>query len=149
MKRASFGRRLVASTLESLPGLLCAAVMVALGVLPDDAVRVPPDWFWTDWLVQLWIERATAIVVPTLWAALLGTASTTAFEWAGLGPSRWLGLEVVDADGRQPSTWRFGLRWIGACINVATFGLGWAWALVSRHGRGWHDIVSGTAVYHT
>ena len=149
MTRASFWRRSLAAGLEAVPGLALTAALMWLGVLPDATFRPPPDWFGTDWLVQLWIERVDTLLSPGVWCMVLSTAASAAMEFGGMGPSRWLGLEVVDARGRRPDAWRFGLRLLGACLNTATLGLGYLWALASRHGRGWNDIISGTSIAQT
>jgi uncharacterized RDD family membrane protein YckC len=36
------------------------------------------------------------------------------------------------------------LRCLGAFLSLGCFGLGYLWCLVDRHGRRWHDYLSGT-----
>lgn len=60
-----------------------------------------------------------------------------------LGMKAWR-LRLQQPDGR-PVTWRqAAIRFLVAGISAAALGLGFAWQLIDRQRRSWHDIASGT-----
>lgn len=58
-----------------------------------------------------------------------------------------MGIKVVrDLDGGPISTGTAVVRLIGYWINSLTFYIGFAWILVDKRRRGWHDLIAGTCV---
>ena len=57
---------------------------------------------------------------------------------------KWVNLRLVDFDNRPPTrsqrAWRLG----GACLSVASAGLGLIWALADEEKLTWHDHLSKT-----
>ena len=70
--------------------------------------------------------------------------------WARGGQTpgmRLMAIRVVrDADGGPVSLGAAILRLIGYWINNLTFYIGFAWILVDKRRRGWHDLLAGTCV---
>lgn len=56
-------------------------------------------------------------------------------------------LRVLTFAG-EPLTWKHALfRFASAALSWACLGLGFAWMLFDKNRLGWHDYLSGTAVY--
>jgi len=78
--------------------------------------------------------------------------ATAYFPWfwmrGGQTPGmRPFGLYVVrDADGGPVTGRAAGLRLLGYWINGIAFYVGFAWILVDKRRRGWHDLLAGTVV---
>ncbi|MCB1760559.1 MAG: RDD family protein [Gammaproteobacteria bacterium] len=65
-----------------------------------------------------------------------------------LGMRAWR-LRIVDGNGKRPS-WRGAtVRFLGALLSLAPFGLGFLWILVDPEGLAWHDRLSGTRLVVT
>ena len=48
-------------------------------------------------------------------------------------------------DAGEPISWqRAALRYVASVLSLAVLGLGFAWILVDRERRSWHDRLSGT-----
>jgi uncharacterized RDD family membrane protein YckC len=92
---------------------------------------------------------------PAAWrlglrAALLAvSAAYFVVSWARggqtIGMRAWR-LRVVDADGNALPWPRALLRFAVACISLAALGAGFAWCLVDREKRAWHDIAARSAI---
>ena len=74
-----------------------------------------------------------------------------AFFWIRLGQTigmlAWK-LRVLSIDGRALSLHQALLRFIGALLSFATFGLGYVWMLIDPGRRTWPDMVSRTEVFY-
>ena len=72
------------------------------------------------------------------------------FFWVGTGWTpgmRALGLRVVrERDGGRVGLIPALVRLIGYSIDVLGLFVGFAWILIDRRRRGWHDILAGTVV---
>jgi uncharacterized RDD family membrane protein YckC len=62
-----------------------------------------------------------------------------------LGMQVW-GIRVQNADGSAISLWQALLRFIVAIASWLCLGLGFAWVLIDRRKRSWHDIYSESEV---
>ena len=60
-----------------------------------------------------------------------------------LGMQVW-GVRVQNVDGTPISLWQALLRFVVAIGSWGCLGLGFAWALVDKRQRTWHDIYSDT-----
>ena len=58
-------------------------------------------------------------------------------------------VKLVCSDGGIISWPRCLLRFLAAIVSLATFGLGFLWALFDRQNRGWHDIAGHTVLIRT
>ncbi len=129
---AHLGWRLLALIYDSLPVLAIwfavAALMLALRagqpVVPGSAAA------W-GLLLALWL--ATGGYAVQSWRKGGQT----------LGQRAWR-LRVVGADGTPPSGARLWLRFALAGLSAAVFGLGFAWSLIDRQRRTWHELASAT-----
>jgi uncharacterized RDD family membrane protein YckC len=81
---------------------------------------------------------AITIVISLLYRVLfcLGNGDT-----AGL---QWLGLRVLDFDGRVPTRKQRFQRLAGGCVGVLAVGLGLLWSLFDEERLTWHDHMSQT-----
>ena len=93
-----------------------------------------------------------AVPAGAWWFQLLVLTVTVGF-YAGfwsrggqtLGMRSWR-LQVVTTNGEPPSFGVSLLRFAGALLSIAAFGMGLLWILVDKERRGWHDLLSQTRV---
>lgn len=138
---APLWRRLAAIVYDSLPlvalWILAAAVWIALArwLAPGERALIES---YGRWAVGHWPFRAWLLV--------------TAFAYFGwswrhggqtIGMRAWR-IRVVAADGGRPRWPALLLRFVVAIGSLAAAGLGYAWALVDRERRTWHDLASRT-----
>jgi uncharacterized RDD family membrane protein YckC len=62
-----------------------------------------------------------------------------------LGMQVW-GIRVQNSDGSAISLWQALLRFMVAMASWLCLGLGFAWVLVDRRKRSWHDIYSASQI---
>jgi uncharacterized RDD family membrane protein YckC len=86
----------------------------------------------------LFTYLASAIVISLLYRVLfcLGNGDTPGI--------RWLGLRVLDFDGRPPTRKQRFQRLAGGCVGAVAAGLGLLWALFDEEQLTWHDHMSQT-----
>jgi uncharacterized RDD family membrane protein YckC len=130
-----------------------------------------------DWMIQIAVAIAVFFLVGVFvtgavasgsdaagGAAVLGTIlaglgylafGLVYFPWfwsrSGRTPGmRAMGIKVVrDIDGGPITTGTAVMRLIGYWINSIVFYVGFAWILVDKRRRGWHDLIAGTCVIAT
>lgn len=112
-------------------------------------------------LVAIWMIGTAVIVLATntgidsgnllyqLYLLLLAFAYFH-LSWQRIGQT--LGMRTwriwIDPGGRPLTLRRTLLRFAGGLASVATFGLGFAWALVRNDRRAWPDLASGSGLVH-
>lgn len=64
-------------------------------------------------------------------------------ETAGM---MWLGLRLVDFNGRPPTPGQLRARALGTVLSTAAVGLGFAWSFADEEQLTWHDRMSKTLV---
>ncbi|MBE5316343.1 MAG: RDD family protein [Xanthomonadales bacterium] len=85
-----------------------------------------------------WLEFLALVGVTFLYAGLswrLGGQT--------LGMRAWR-LRAVDANGNPPGWTAITLRFAVGVVSLAAAGLGFAWVLIDRERRSWHELASGT-----
>lgn len=129
---ANLGWRLVALIYDLLPLLALWLLTSGLLLLARGGTPVTPG-------------SATAIVVFALLWLVSGAYATLSWRRGGqtIGMRPWR-LRVVDAQGNDPSWRAVWLRYLVATLSLATFGLGFFWALFDPQRRTWHDLAAGT-----
>jgi uncharacterized RDD family membrane protein YckC len=127
---AGFGRRL---------GAIFYDLIVLLGILLIAGLPLPLlDSFTSDMLWAAFIKPTYLLGVIFLY---LGGFWVTGGQTVGMKAWR---LRIICQNG-QPLNWQKALtRYLGACLSVASFGLGFIWATVDRKKQSWHDKLSGT-----
>jgi uncharacterized RDD family membrane protein YckC len=81
---------------------------------------------------------------------LVAAATVVAFYcWFWINNGQTLGMQawrikLVTFSGDEPDLRACLIRSLGALLSAACLGLGYLWCLVDRHGRYWHDYLSGT-----
>lgn len=60
-----------------------------------------------------------------------------------LGMQAWR-LKLESTDGSQPRLYQAIIRCVAATLSAGCFGLGYAWRLIDRNQRYWHDYASST-----
>lgn len=70
------------------------------------------------------------------------------FRGQTLGMLAWR-LSIVTGSGYQMTFTQAFLRYIGALISFAAFGLGYLWILIDAQKRGWPDLISDSRVLFT
>jgi uncharacterized RDD family membrane protein YckC len=63
-----------------------------------------------------------------------------------LGLRAWK-IKILTHDRKAISWYQAFLRFTTAIVSWGFFGLGFLWILVDKNRRGWHDKLSGTAVF--
>lgn len=144
--------------------------MTASPVLPPSAIAAP---LWRRLaalgydlmpLLALWMLTAGLVLVAfrgdvdvahqpplyhfSLQAALLAvTAAYFVLSWTRggqtIGMRAWR-IRLVDAEGRSPDLRHALLRFVVALPALAIAGAGFAWCLIDRDARAWHDLAAGT-----
>lgn len=56
----------------------------------------------------------------------------------------WVNLRLVNFDNQPPTRRQRAWRFAGACLSVASAGLGLIWALADEEKLTWHDHISKT-----
>jgi uncharacterized RDD family membrane protein YckC len=84
------------------------------------------------------IYCAVPLIITFLFRALycLGRGDTPGIQW--------LGLRVVDFDGKMPTRGQRWSRFFAGCLSVISGGLGLVWALTDEERLAWHDHISKT-----
>jgi len=132
---AHLGWRLLALVYDAMPNIAIwfAVSGVALAVVPGHAPFAP----WS--LGQM-----------ALWGLCWGTSGLYAvMSWKGIGQTlgmRPWRLKVLGTDGRVAGARALWVRYAVATLSLALAGLGFAWSLVDRERRTWHDLASGTVL---
>jgi uncharacterized RDD family membrane protein YckC len=120
--RASFGRRLVASILDTL--ILLVGVFIAAAVFNEDVGGI----------VYL----------------VLAAAYKTVFEGSARGqtPGKMaLGIRVIDFNTGGPIGYgRAFIRWLSSILSAIPCYLGYLWMLWDREKQTWHDKLAGSVV---
>ncbi len=65
-----------------------------------------------------------------------------------LGMKAW-NVFMLSTDGQKPSSTQLLVRFLVAGLSLATFGLGYFWALFNFSKKTWHDQASGTYLIHS
>lgn len=132
---AHLGWRLLALVYDAMPNIAIwfAVSGVALAVVPGHEPFAP------------WSPGQFA-----LWGACWGVSGLYAvMSWRGIGQTlgmRPWRLKVLGADGHVAAARTLWLRYAVATLSLAAGGLGFAWSLVDRERRTWHDLASGTVL---
>jgi len=132
---AHLGWRLLALLYDAMLNIALwfAVSGVALAVVPGHSAFAP----WSPGQLALW---ALCWSVSGLYAVV---------SWRGIGQTlgmRPWRLKVLGADGRIAGAPALCLRYAVATVSLAAAGLGFAWSLVDRERRTWHDIASRTVL---
>ncbi|MBX3701157.1 MAG: RDD family protein [Dokdonella sp.] len=110
--------------------LLVAALFLAAAHGAVDVAHPP-------WLYQFALRGALLAV----------TAAYFVVSWARggqtIGMRAWR-IRVVAADGTGLTWSRALLRFAAALLSLAAAGLGFAWCLIDRERRAWHDLAAGS-----
>ena len=70
------------------------------------------------------------------------------FRGQTLGMLAWR-LSIATTSGYQMTFNQALLRYLGAVVGFAVFGLGYVWILIDAQKRGWPDLISDTRVLYT
>jgi uncharacterized RDD family membrane protein YckC len=128
---AALGWRLLAMTYDALP-LVPVAMLVSAATLALNGGRTVTDPLaYGAMLLALWLACGAYFVLS--WRR--------GGQTMGMRPWR---LRVVDAAGARASTPALWARYAAATLSLACAGLGFAWSLVDRERRTWHDLASRT-----
>lgn len=132
VETASLWPRLFALVYDFFPMLALWLSVAALSYAANGGEPVTPG------SVSAWIEFIGLLCVTFLYAGL-----SWRFGGQTLGMRAWR-LRAVSADGEHPSWRAIAIRFCVGLISLAAAGLGFAWVLVDRERRSWHELASGT-----
>ena len=138
IERPSLLRRLAAIVYDTflvLPLVMVAVAVglglrTALGIAPYDDSRVS---ILDASLVQI-IELSTVIAFFCyFWLKNGQTLSMQAWR-----------IKLVNSAGGEIKFYQAVVRALGATLSALCLGAGYWWCLIDKHGRTWHDYLSGT-----
>lgn len=86
---------------------------------------------------------ATALAAASLVAFYFFVYTFYGGETPGL---QWMGLCVLDYEGRPPQAPQRFVRAVGLLLSAAALGLGYLWAFADEESLTWHDRMSKTFV---
>jgi uncharacterized RDD family membrane protein YckC len=130
---AGHGARLAAWVIDIfLMTLVTAALMAVVFAATSGRVDEGP----LNLFGAMGASIASTLYFPLFWAATGWTPGMRA-----------LGLRVVrERDGGRVGPIPALVRLVGYSIDVLGFFLGFAWILIDRRRRGWHDLLAATVV---
>lgn len=80
---------------------------------------------------------------------IIGAYYVMFWSLTGRTVGKWfMGLKVVDKRGETPSIGRSILRFLGYGLSALALWVGYAWVIVDRERRGWHDHIARTWVVY-
>ena len=121
--------------------------MLTTGVLSRKAFTPEPGWFYSEWLLRLWLDHPPYLLAPLLWWMIFSLGWQLAWELTlGKTPGAALArVKPVDRrNGLKISKLQAVLRSSGACLNLLTLGLGYALCFIFRDGVALHELLSHT-----
>jgi uncharacterized RDD family membrane protein YckC len=128
---AALGWRLLAMTYDALPLVPVAMLVSAATLALNGGKPVTDPVAYGAMLLVLWLVAGAYFVLS--WRR--------GGQTMGMRPWR---LRVVDAGGARASAVALWTRYAVATLSLACAGLGFAWSLVDRERRTWHDLASRT-----
>ena len=108
--------------------LAATALAMVAGFREVTALR---DSLFTAWLVLVWFGYLG-------WCWRVGGMTVGMRAWR---------VTIEADDGGRPGWGACTLRFLVALVSAAAGGLGFAWALLRRDRRTWHDLASGTRLW--
>ena len=132
------------------PELLPASLPRRLGAMLYDTLLVFALAMLT--LYPLMIVTDGSLPRPAVQSLVfVETFAFFAFFWTRRGQTAGMlawRLRVQSLDGRGLTLRQALLRFIGAALAFATFGIGYLWMLIDPGRRTWSDMLSRTEVFH-
>lgn len=147
LEPARLPRRLLGLALDVGLMALPVCAMLLTGTLSRKALSPEPGWFYSEWLLKLWLDHPPYIVAPILWWIIFSLVWQLGWELSlGRTPGAMLaGVSPRDRRNGHPiSKIQALLRTLGACLNLLTLGLGYALCFIFRDGTALHELLSHT-----
>lgn len=132
VETATLWPRMFALTYDFFPVL---GIWFAVAVLSYAANGGEPV---TPGSLGAWLEFIALVGATFLYAGL-----SWRFGGQTLGMRAWR-LRAVDVQGNTPGWSAIVLRFSVGALSLAAAGLGFAWVLVDRERRSWHELASAT-----
>jgi uncharacterized RDD family membrane protein YckC len=145
LQLASGTRRAIALVIDAAVVLAVVAVPMSLGIFGK---QVSPSAFLDpDDLSALVMSGALTRPLAALFVLIfVGSAASHAFAGRTIG-KLLTGLELIARKtGRRPGPVRSVLRALFQVGGLLCMGAGYAWLIVDRRARAFHDVLTGTAV---
>ena len=114
----------------------CGVPLIGVGLFAATFHFMGQEIEWTSSMMLSYL--AAAVVISLLYRVLFCLANG---DTAG---TRWVGLRVLDFDGRVPNRKQRFQRLAGGCVGVLAVGLGLLWSLFDEERLTWHDHMSQT-----
>jgi hypothetical protein len=145
LRVARLPRRLLGMSVDVTCAMVPVIVMLRADVLSRAAFNPEPGWFYSEWLLRLWLDHPPVITAPLLWWGIFALIWQLVWELAlGRTPGAWLaGVSALDVrTGDRIAWWQACVRVVGSGLNLGTLGLGYALCFISREGRALHELIS-------
>lgn len=140
---AGLGRRLAAALYDSF---LCIALLIVVGFI----YKLIQMAIYGEAQLRQWSDAGALDGDPLLSTLLLFSlfgffAKFWTHGGQTLGMQVW-GIRVQNADGTAISLWQALLRFLIGGVSWLALGLGFAWILIDRRKRSWHDLYSDSLI---
>ena len=135
---AGFVSRFIAMSIDI--GVIVSMIVLE-GLLTAGVGLVLPKWTWLSTALPVAAGAAASIVPLAYFFGAVAIAGRTAGKAV-------MGIRVVGTNGRQLSPARSLLRALAYIVSVLPLFAGFAWVLVDRDRRGWHDYIARTRVVY-
>ena len=154
---ATFNDRVFASVIDvALSFIILGPILLALSNLIYGGERanplegIPANASVEEMLMRL--ERTqflgNLITDYLVHFAIFGIVIIWFWNYASCTPGKWaLKLRVVDAKTfRKPAPKQLIIRYVGYAVSMLPLTLGFAWIMIDKRGRAWHDMMADTVV---
>jgi len=118
-----------------------ALLVVAGGSLAQLVAILLPKWVW----ITTAVPAAIALVISFVPLAYFFICIALAGRTAG---KALMGVRVVGCDGGRLPPARALLRAVAYLVSLIPMSAGFAWVLVDRDRRAWHDHIAGSRVIY-
>lgn len=145
IRPARLPRRLLGLSIDVLCCALPVWLLLVTDTLSRKAFNPEPGWFYSEWLLKLWLDHPPYILAPILWWIIFALIWQLLWE-ATLGktPGAMLvRIQPVSATtGKKITLLQAALRSIGALLNILSLGLGYALCFIFMDGIALHEVIS-------
>lgn len=132
---AHLGWRLLALVYDAMPNIALWFAVSALALVLRPGHAPFAAWSPGQWSLWLLCWSASGAYAVLAWRR--------SGQTLGMGPWR---LKVTDRSGQPAKIGALWLRYAVATLSLLAVGLGFAWSLLDRERRTWHDMASGTVL---
>ncbi len=154
---ATFNDRVFASVIDTaLSFVILGPILLAMSSLIYGSERanplegIPADATVEDMLIRLQKTQFLGNLITDYLVhfVVFGIVIIWFWNYASCTPGKWaVKLRVVDANSfRKPTPKQLIIRYAGYAVSMLPLTLGFAWIMIDKRGRAWHDMMADTVV---